>query len=61
MEEIKNDFEVGTLVRWDQFPDRIYYIKEDEKPYCGHMCFKIETVDHKWTAITPKEQLTKVN
>lgn len=50
--------QVGTLVRWNEYPDRLYFIKEDKRMFTGHMCYKIETIDHKYVALVPEKDLT---
>ena len=49
---------VGTLVRWNEYPDRLYYIREDKRMFTGHMCYTIETIDHKFVASVPEKDLT---
>ncbi len=50
--------EVGTLVRWNEFPDRLYIVREKGINHCGkdNYC-KIETIDKKWLAILPITEL----
>lgn len=44
--------QVGSLVRWPEFPDRLYYVKEMPVWFCGNPeCAKLETIDHKFVAI----------
>ena len=50
-------FEVGVLVRWKEFPDRLYYITETGIRHCGQDCYRIETVDHKWLGIVGEDDL----
>ena len=44
--------QIGSLVRWPEFPDRLYYVREMPIWFCGNPeCAKIETIDHKHVAI----------
>lgn len=44
--------QVGSLVRWPEFPDRLYYVKEMPIWFCGNPeCAKLESIDHKYVAI----------
>lgn len=50
---------VGSLVRWNAFPDRLYYITEMDFNFCGNphaVC--IESIDHIWVGIVNIENLT---
>lgn len=50
--------QVGSLVRWPEFPDRLYYVKEMPVWFCGNPeCAKIETIDHKFVAIAGIDNL----
>ena len=50
--------QVGSLVRWPEFPDRLYYVKEMPVWFCGNPeCAKLETIDHKFTAIVGIDNL----
>lgn len=49
---------VGSLVRWPEYPDRLYYIREMGVKHCGREDYvKIETIDHKWVAVLPVTDL----
>jgi len=49
---------VGSLVRWPEFPDRLYYVKEMPIWFCGNSeCAKLETIDHKHVAIVGIDNL----
>lgn len=42
----------GVMVRWPQFPDRLYIVNKTNMNFCGHDDYcEIETIDHKWKAI----------
>jgi len=48
----------GSLVRWSEYPDRLYYVVKMPITHCGHNNYaKIETVDKKWGGIVPIEDL----
>lgn len=48
----------GVLVRWTEYPDRLYFVKETGLNFCGHdNCCKLESIDHKWEAVVPIEYL----
>lgn len=50
---------VGSLVRWNEFPDRLYIIKEMNVNFCGNShAVKIESIDHIWVGIVNIESLT---
>ena len=50
--------QVGSLVRWPEFPDRLYYVKEMPIWFCGNPeCAKLETIDHKYVAIVGIDNL----
>lgn len=52
------EIKVGVLVRWPEFPDRLYYVKETGVRFCGNdNCCKLETIDHKWVSIVPIKDL----
>ena len=49
----------GVLVRWSEFPDRLYIVKETGLKFCGKVnCCKLESIDHKWVSVVPIECLT---
>lgn len=49
----------GVMVRWSEFPDRLYIVEKTGIQRCGREDFcRIESVDHKWLALVPKEDLT---
>jgi hypothetical protein len=49
---------VGSLVRWDEFPDRLYYITEMNINFCGNPnAVRIESIDHIWVGIVSIEDL----
>lgn len=53
------EIKVGEMVRWGEYPDRLYYVREMNINYCGHDNYcKIETVDHKHCAVVPITDLT---
>ena len=50
--------QVGSLVRWPEFPDRLYFVREMPIWFCGNPeCAKLETIDHKYVAIVGIENL----
>lgn len=50
--------EVGSLVRWPEFPDRLYFVREMPIWFCGNPeCAKLETIDHKYVAIVGIDNL----
>ena len=50
----KHEILVNTLVRWPEFPDRLYIVRKTGLKYCGkdNYC-EIETIDKKWKAVLP--------
>ena len=49
-----HEIKEGVLVRWPEFPDRLYFVTETGLPYCGRTDYcKIESVDHQWKAVLP--------
>lgn len=49
---------VGSLVRWPEFPDRLYFVKRMGIRTCGREDYcHIETIDHKWCAYVPVIEL----
>lgn len=49
----------GVLVRWSEYPDRLYFVKKTGLKFCGKdNCCKLESIDHKWAAVVPIEYLT---
>jgi hypothetical protein len=45
---------VGSLVRWPQYPDRLYFVREMGLKYCGRDDYaKLESIDHKWASVVP--------
>lgn len=49
----------NVMVRWEEFPDRLYIVKETNVSHCGHNDYcKIETVDKAYRAVVPISQLT---
>lgn len=53
------EIKVGEMVRWNEYPNRLYYVLKMNINYCGHDNYcEIETVDHKWKAIVPITDLT---
>lgn len=56
---LKRKIKVGEMVRWGEFPDRLYYVLKMNVRYCGHDNYcEIETVDHKFKAVVPITDLT---
>ena len=50
---------LSSLVRWSEFPDRLYFVREIPISFCGNPnCAKLETVDHEHISIVPISQLT---
>lgn len=50
---------VGSLVRWHEYPDRLYYILEMNINHCGYNnCCKIEDIKHQHRAIVHDTDLT---
>ena len=48
----------GVLVRWKEYPDRLYFVKQMGVNFCGsNNCCKLESIDHKFTAIVPTKEL----
>ena len=44
----------GVIVRWPEFPDRLYFVKETGVNHCGNNNYcKLESIDHKWKAFVP--------
>ena len=59
-EHINSNREIkeGVLVRWSEYPDRLYFVRETGVKFCGNdNCCKIESIDHKWVAIVPIKDL----
>lgn len=55
----KQEIKVGEMVRWNAFPDRLYYVTKMNVFHCGHDNYcEIETIDHKFKAIVPITNLT---
>lgn len=49
---------VGSLVRWPEYPDRLYFVKEMPISHVGRNDYaKIESIDHKWGAVLPISEL----
>ena len=48
---------VGSLVRWPEFPDRLYFIRNMPISFCGNDCADIETIDHKHVGRVPIKDL----
>lgn len=49
----EHKIEVGTLVRWPEFPNKLYLVKGMNINHCGNSDYcKIETIDHKEVAMT---------
>ena len=49
---------VGSLVRWDEYPDRLYFIRKMPVWFCGNPnCAKLESIDGKWVSIVPIGEL----
>ena len=49
----------GTFVRWKEHSNRLYYVIKMNVRMCGRNdAVKIESIDHKWIAITYPECLT---
>lgn len=48
----------GVLVRWAEFPDRLYVVTKTGMKYCGkdNYC-RIESIDNKHVAILPITEL----
>ena len=50
---------VGSLVRWEEYPDRLYFVRQMPYWFAGNPnCAKLESIDHKWADIAPISQLT---
>ena len=50
---------VSSLVRWDEYPDRLYFVREMNIHYLDRNDYaKIQTIDHKYNAIVPMTSLT---
>lgn len=50
---------VGSLVRWDEYPDRLYFILQMNIARCGHNDYcKIEDITHIHRAIVHITALT---
>ena len=53
------EIKVGEMVRWSEFPDRLYYVTKMNINHCGKNNYcRIETIDHKRAAIVPITDLT---
>ena len=49
---------VGSLVRWLEYPNRLYFVREMDLKYCGKNNYaKLESIDHKWVSIVPVSDL----
>ena len=50
---------LGSLVRWPEFPDHLYVVREMPIYFCGNPnCARLETIDNKHISIVPVSQLT---
>ena len=48
----------GVLVRWPEYPDRLYYVTNTGLAHCGRNDYcRVETIDHKHVAIIPITEL----
>ena len=48
----------GVLVRWSEYPDRLYVVKKTGVNFCGNdNCCKLETIDNKFVSIVPIKDL----
>lgn len=44
----------GVMVRWPEYPDRLYYVTKTGINHCGRNDYcRIETIDHKRVSIVP--------
>lgn len=49
----------GVLVRWSEFPDRLYFVIKTGVRFCGNdNCCELRSIDNKWKAIVPIKDLT---
>lgn len=49
---------VGSLVRWPQYPDKLYYIVEMNIKHCNHTNYcKIEDITHTYRVFLPITEL----
>lgn len=48
----------GVLVRWTEYPDRLYFVTKTGIKHCGkdNYC-RIETIDHIRAAVVPMKDL----
>lgn len=50
---------VGSLVRWSEYLDRLYFVREMGVWFCGNPdAVRIESIDHKWIGLVDKSSLT---
>ena len=50
----EREIRVGTLVRWPEYPDRLYFVLKTDVSHCGHDNYcVIETIDHKHKSVVP--------
>lgn len=48
----------GSLVRWKEYPDRLYVVTAMNVKFCGRdNCVRIKTIDNKWAALVGYEEL----
>ena len=50
---------VGSLVRWSEYPDLLFFVREMGISYCGRNDYaKIVSIDHHRSGIVPAAALT---
>lgn len=42
---------VGSLVRWPEYPNRLYFIRRIPVEFCGQECAEVESIDHKYVGM----------
>lgn len=48
----------GSLVRWKEYPDRLYIVTAVGVKFCGRdNCVRIKTIDNKWAALVGYEEI----
>lgn len=49
---------VGSLVRWPEFPDRLYVVKKMNMKHLGKDDYcELETIDHLWKSYVSESEL----
>ena len=54
----KNVIKVGSLVRWSEFPDRLYVVKKKNMKHLGKDDYcELESIDHLWKSYVSESEL----